>query len=535
MQFFEELWGKDSGTVCLSFAKDGKFVDKFYNYPQDASKMQTEITTRNARGEDCYFVPSFLAFTSRRKSAFANSKVAWIDLDGGQLNNLSPTPSVVVETSPGHYHAYWRLDAPIGRAELEELNRGLAEHNGADKSGWDATQLLRVPDTQSMKRGNPVVVVSHSEQIYSVENLPKVTKKEATKQKTQVSIERALLAVPPNDSLSQLLLYGGDPNDRSSALYNLACRLGEAGVEELYIEPLLRYADARWGKFFDRQDADERLADLLKAATDKLRPPIQEIYKPLSITELLTTAPNVSWLVEGLIAEQTITLISGGTGVGKSQLALQISMCVAAGQPWLNFPIPAQKTVVYSSVEMSHPEIASFLSKMVQAFPVENLPMHIVPVGQTISILTPEGKAYYRNLAEQYDVIVIDTLGASTHLTLSDEEGAREMVDFLVELRSKYGCTLIVVSHDSKNSAGNRTENVYGSRLFVDRASTVLRLQKDKTGLLILEFSKIRLAQEPQPYALERTSNLWYVTKDFDSRPVVIEKGNGTSMGSGAF
>jgi len=75
--------------------------------------------------------------------------------------------------------------------------------------------------------------------------------------------------------LSQLLLYGGDPNDRSSALYNLACRLGEAGVEEHYIEPLLRYADKRWGKFFDRADADERLADLLQAAKDKLQPPIQ--------------------------------------------------------------------------------------------------------------------------------------------------------------------------------------------------------------------------------------------------------------------
>lgn len=536
MQFFQELWGKEEGLVCITYSTGGRFADKFYNYPRELDKMLSEVGERNARGEDCYFVPSFLSFTSRKKSSYRHSTVAWIDLDGGELSKLSPTPSLVVETSPNHYHAYWRLDAPVTRAELEELNKGLALHNSADMSGWDATQLLRIPGTKSIKRGCEVSLVSTSTATYSIEDLPREEKQTVEKERPQLSLERALLAVPPDEKLSHLILYGGSTDDRSGALYNLACRLGEIGVDLAYAEQLLKFADSRWGKFFDRDDAEERLLALLDVTKSKYATPTALEYKPISVEELLTTAPDVTWLVTDLVAEGTIVLISGGTGVGKSQLALQLSLCIASGQSWLNFNIPTAKSVVYSSVEMSHTELARFLGKMVESFPLQNLPFHVVPVGQTISILTPEGKEYYRQLAENYDVIVIDTLGASTHLSLSEEEAAREMVDFLAELRTKYGCTLIVVAHDAKNTNGQRTENVYGSRLFVDRASTVLRMYKDKDAGLLLEFSKIRLAQEPQPYAIERTESLWYVTKDFDSRAtIVVRKGNGPTMGSGAF
>jgi hypothetical protein len=536
VQFFQELWGKEEGLVCVTYSTGGRFADKFYNYPRELDKMLSEVSERNARGEDCYFVPSFLSFTSRKKSAYRHSTVAWIDLDGGELSKLSPTPSLVVETSPDHYHAYWKLDEPVSKSELEELNKGLASHNAADMSGWDATQLLRIPGTKSIKRGCDVVVAQQSDVSYLPANLPRVIKETVTVERPQISLERALLAVPPDEKLSHLILYGGSPDDRSGALYNLACRLGETGVDIVYAEQLLRFADSRWGKFFERDDADERLDALLEATRTRLVKTTTENYTPITVEQLLTTAPEVTWLIDQLVAEATIVLISGGTGVGKSQLALQLSLCIAAGQTWLNYAIPQPRSVVYSSVEMSHTELARFLGKMVQSFPLENLPFHVVPVGQSISILTEDGKAFYRSLAEQYDVIVIDTLGASTHLSLSDEEGAREMVDFLGELRTKYDCTIIVVAHDAKNTNGQRTENVYGSRLFVDRASTVLRMYKDKDAGLILEFSKIRLAPEPQPYALERTENLWYVTKDFDSRAtVVVRKGNGPTMGSGAF
>jgi RecA-family ATPase len=183
---------------------------------------------------------------------------------------------------------------------------------------------------------------------------------------------------------------------------------------------------------------------------------------------------------------------------------------------WMNFDIPKVQRVAYSSVEMSHSEIAWFLREMRKALDVSSLQFRVFPVGQTVSILTEDGKNYYRAIAEDFDVIVIDTLNASTHTTLSDEEAARHVVDFFAEL-SAAGKTIIVVHHDSKSTGTHqRTEDAYGSRLFVDRASTVLRLSKipNNTEQITLNFSKIRLAKEPDPMVLERTENLWYVSTD---------------------
>lgn len=164
---------------------------------------------------------------------------------------------------------------------------------------------------------------------------------------------------------------------------------------------------------------------------------------------------------------------------------------------------------------MSHQEIAKFLSKM-----KENIgdlsQFFVLPVGETISLLTEEGKDFYRQFIDEFDIIIIDTLGASTHTSLSDEEAAREIVDFFNELKKHV--TLLIVHHDSKGNSGGRTEDAYGSRLFVDRASTVLRLSKPTNKNdegIDLTFSKIRLAPEPAPIRLQRSDSLWYTSADF--------------------
>lgn len=220
-------------------------------------------------------------------------------------------------------------------------------------------------------------------------------------------------------------------------------------------------------------------------------------------------------------------LITGGTGAGKSQLALQIGISLSAPMPWMNFAIPKVQRVAYVSVEMSHTEIAWFLKEMRRAIDTSGLQFRVFPIGQTVSILTEDGKNFYRGIAEDFDVIIIDTLNASTHTTLSDEEAARIVVDFFAEL-SVSGKTIIVVHHDSKQTGTHqRSEDAYGSRLFVDRASTILRMNKlpNVTDTVELRFSKIRLAREPDPIKLQRTENLWYVPSEFGGTPVVQVKG----------
>lgn len=61
----------------------------------------------------------------------------------------------MVESSPGHFHAYYRLTEAIPPERAEALNKRLAHMIGADASGWDLSQLLRVPGTMNHKRNEP--------------------------------------------------------------------------------------------------------------------------------------------------------------------------------------------------------------------------------------------------------------------------------------------------------------------------------------------------------------------------------------------
>jgi hypothetical protein len=60
-------------------------------------------------------------------------------------------PTAVVESSPGRYHGYLRLADSIPPETAEKLNKRLAHKIGADLSGADRTQLLRVPGTVNHK------------------------------------------------------------------------------------------------------------------------------------------------------------------------------------------------------------------------------------------------------------------------------------------------------------------------------------------------------------------------------------------------
>ena len=65
-------------------------------------------------------------------------------------------PSIVVSTSPGHYHLYWLLKEPIRDAELyKSFARQLVERYDGDPAAVDAARKLRLPGFWNVKRGCP--------------------------------------------------------------------------------------------------------------------------------------------------------------------------------------------------------------------------------------------------------------------------------------------------------------------------------------------------------------------------------------------
>lgn len=125
-------------------------------YPSSVKAM-TEHVSHAGRASDMYFCPTVLRAPRSIKENIILSTVIWADLDECPPDAMLIKPTVVVETSPHRYQAFWKLRAPEQAVDAEEINHRIAKYHddqGCDQAGWDLTQQLRIPGTNNYKYGD---------------------------------------------------------------------------------------------------------------------------------------------------------------------------------------------------------------------------------------------------------------------------------------------------------------------------------------------------------------------------------------------
>jgi hypothetical protein len=166
----EELWhhifSSERGLLHIWTAirgEDGSLIkpkSANFSYPKATGAAAQWALEQSNKGREAYFCAHLLMGPERRKENAGAVRALWFEKDGGEMPNGRLRPSAVVESSPGHYHGYLRLTDPIPPETAEALNKRLADATGADPSGADRTQLLRVPETTNHKYSErPVVKV----------------------------------------------------------------------------------------------------------------------------------------------------------------------------------------------------------------------------------------------------------------------------------------------------------------------------------------------------------------------------------------
>lgn len=68
-----------------------------------------------------------------------------------------PTPSLVVNTSPGKWQVNWQVEG-LAKEEAETLQKGLARQLGADPAATDCSRVLRFPGFDNHKYDRPYLV-----------------------------------------------------------------------------------------------------------------------------------------------------------------------------------------------------------------------------------------------------------------------------------------------------------------------------------------------------------------------------------------
>lgn len=155
-RFAHVLYGDQTGFLCVVAGRrqDGRLLalDAAYvPYPAGLANAWRWLLRRSDAGKETYVCAHLLTDRRRVKENAAPIVCLWADGDTAPIPTGELAPTMVVATSPGRWHGYWRLSRAIDPATAEQLNRRLSCAIGADDSGWDLGQLLRPPGTANHK------------------------------------------------------------------------------------------------------------------------------------------------------------------------------------------------------------------------------------------------------------------------------------------------------------------------------------------------------------------------------------------------
>jgi hypothetical protein len=93
----------------------------------------------------------------RKSSNVIRIRAHFVDLDGAPLTPVlaaSEKPHLIVESSPGKWHAYWLVeDCPLEEFKVRQL--GFAEKYGGDRNVVDLPRVMRLPGFYHQKTTVP--------------------------------------------------------------------------------------------------------------------------------------------------------------------------------------------------------------------------------------------------------------------------------------------------------------------------------------------------------------------------------------------
>lgn len=289
LDFLNTVVTTDSGYFLLSAANgtDG-WKEHWFEWPTDVNEIVYRAKQLSA-SHNVYFTAHLFSQPQSRKACVLPTRTIQADLDNADVHSLPIQPTVVLETSPGRYQAFWILKNDPGLNippdEIERLSCKLTYSIlDCDRSGWTLGHRVRLPDTFNYKYTEPhtVNVVSSATRrvdLGTFEALPDVddTSRTALEADADWTEQPHLeLDMPPSETVAQLVrekrlsdaagrAFQHPAKDRSEALWHFMCSCFSAnlGRDTVY---WLSYSSAN-NKFLDRRFGGVRdlRKDILRA------------------------------------------------------------------------------------------------------------------------------------------------------------------------------------------------------------------------------------------------------------------------------
>jgi putative DNA primase/helicase len=113
-----------------------------------------QLERLNQRGAGIYVTVNKIHPGPRTAANVTGVRALFIDLDGAPLEPVwawKLPPHIVVESSPGKFHVYWRADGSVRLGDFSTLQRKLAKVFDSDPSVCDLPRILRLPGAWHQK------------------------------------------------------------------------------------------------------------------------------------------------------------------------------------------------------------------------------------------------------------------------------------------------------------------------------------------------------------------------------------------------
>ncbi|UOL48414.1 DNA recombinase [Pseudomonas phage Almagne] len=452
-------------------------------------RLRDWLRQNNPKEMDVYWCP--LPFDSpQRKAKYVRPvNLLWSDIDDGDPTKCRP--SVLWESSPGRHHGLWFLDEKLHAEDAAALNKSVTYLLGADKGGWDLSQVLRIPGTFNHKYDSkPEVKLLHWEEKLLSHKIIAKKAKHAIPEAVDTS-ERdwgdadAILKNYRLPTKLLTLLHGeAEQGKRSEMLWYLENKLSEAGMSPEEVITVIRESD--WNKFKGRKDGDEQLrVEMMKIIEKQItaEPPrrnkaqtqpgdfrLQTFHEVMSS---LQTTPG--WLIPGFWMKQSHGIVAGEPKSMKTTLFMDAMISIATGSPFLGkYPVEETGNVLYVQNENAEWIMKDRFEKMlmnkgligkVSNIKGSNLrikfqpdvPLYMVNQ-QGFTLTDPDQQDWLEETIQELKPIhiVLDPLYLMFDGDIASAQELFPILQWLLYLKNEYKCGITLIHHWNKGGESKR-------------------------------------------------------------------------------
>jgi hypothetical protein len=474
---------------------------------------------------DLYWTVVPFEYPGRSENWAMDEHALWADLDECDPNTLSEFPPTIAwESSPGRYQALWIAQSGDfqGASWPGNENQRMTYMIGADPSGWDTVQLLRIPGWTNHKpdyadengnypKGKLLWADGPTYMPGDFSDLPEVPVTEVT-EALEMDIDGvdrleviARVRLKLNHRARELISAPEASGDKSESLWYLIRCLADVGCSIAEIVAVVR--ETVWNKFSGRQDEMRRLINEAgKAIAKRSEETIEKLEKeaeeegidrpdPQRFGFLLKNVKTPKYIIKDVLSEGACGFIAAEPKTYKSWIGLDMAMSVATGADFLgHFRVNEPGPVFYIQEEDPPATLRTRTAKIWVNKAVDKFELISTPEENGLYWLPPDKEeqfdpdinAYIQQglvisnpawqlwLDEQltkgmngqpYKLIIIDTLMMTAGDV--DENRAQEMTTKVFKplktLSRKHGVAIQVIHHMSKGEKNRPGQRMLGS------------------------------------------------------------------------